>query len=189
MRILNFVYNAEIKYQQHIKLRKIIDTYFWSNIDPGKTHKGKTSERGRFLLFRSFREILLQHVHLQKFNDKFISITVPSLHTGNEPNSSKLFPEFSAINCRSSPLFLCLQNVVRMPRNTCELLQQISGCINGCTAALKTMPNFPKKPHSNLSRFLCQERTVRTCTESVQYSLNTAVCPSPKSVPKYGCTY
>jgi hypothetical protein len=31
MRILNIVFNAEIKYQQHAKLRKFIDIYFWSN--------------------------------------------------------------------------------------------------------------------------------------------------------------
>jgi hypothetical protein len=28
---------------------------FWSNIDPGKTHKGKTSERGIFIIFRAQR--------------------------------------------------------------------------------------------------------------------------------------
>jgi hypothetical protein len=56
MRILNIVLNAEIKYQQYAKLRKSRHNNFRSNFDPGKTHKGKTSERGRFLLFRSFRE-------------------------------------------------------------------------------------------------------------------------------------
>jgi hypothetical protein len=124
----------------------------------------------------------------RNLNDKLISITVPSLHTGNEPNFSKLFPEFSTINCRSAPRFLCLQNAVQMPRNTCQLLQQIFGCINGCTVALKTVPNFPEKPHNNLSLFHCQERIVRTCTESVRYGLSTTVCPSSKSVPKYDCT-
>jgi hypothetical protein len=48
MRILNIVFNAEIKYHQHAKLIKLIDRDFWSNFDPGKTHKGKTSERGIF---------------------------------------------------------------------------------------------------------------------------------------------
>jgi hypothetical protein len=123
----------------------------------------------------------------RNLNDKLISITMPSLHTGNKPNSSKFFPKFSAINCRSAPRFLCLQTVVQMPRKTCQQLQQFYGCINGCTATLKTMPNFPEKPHSNLPRFLCQERTVRTY-KSVQYGLSTDVYPSSNTVPKYGCT-
>jgi hypothetical protein len=144
--------------------------------------------RGRFLVFRSFREFCYSMFIFKNLNDKLISITMPSLHTENKPNSSKFCPEFSAINCRSTPLFLCLQNAIRMPRNMCQLLQQISGCINGCTTTLKTVPNFPKKTHSNLSRFLCQERNVRTYTKSVWYDLSTVVCPSSKSVPKYDCT-
>jgi hypothetical protein len=55
MRILNIVFNAEIKYQQYAKLRKFIDRYFWSNFDPGKTHKGKTSERGLFIIYGLLR--------------------------------------------------------------------------------------------------------------------------------------
>jgi hypothetical protein len=102
---------------------------------------------------------------------------MPNLHTGNKPNFSKFFREFSAINCRSTPRFMCLQNVVWMPQNMCQLLQQISECINGCTITLKTMPNFPKNPHSILSQFICQERTVRNCTEFVRYELSTAVVP------------
>jgi hypothetical protein len=50
MRILNIVFNAEIKYQQYAKLGKFIHKNFRFNFDPGKTHKGKTSERGLLLL-------------------------------------------------------------------------------------------------------------------------------------------
>jgi hypothetical protein len=53
MRILNIVYNAEIKYQQHIKLINYRHRYLRSNIDPKKTHKGKTSEREILLFLRS----------------------------------------------------------------------------------------------------------------------------------------
>ena len=56
MRILNIVFNAEIKYQQYAKLKKFIDKDFWSNFDPGKTHKGKPVREG-FLLLLSFWEI------------------------------------------------------------------------------------------------------------------------------------
>ena len=41
MRILNIVFNAEIKYQQYAKLRIYRHRYFRSNFDPGKTPKGK----------------------------------------------------------------------------------------------------------------------------------------------------
>jgi hypothetical protein len=53
-----------------------------------KPTRGKPVREG-FLLFVNFREILLQNIHLQKFNEKLISKTVPSLNTSSEPNSSK----------------------------------------------------------------------------------------------------
>jgi hypothetical protein len=53
MRILNIVFNAELKYQQHAKLRKFIDRDFWSNFDPGKTHKGKTNKRDFYYIWAS----------------------------------------------------------------------------------------------------------------------------------------
>jgi hypothetical protein len=53
MRILNFILNAEIKYQEHINSENYKHEDFQSNNDPGKTHKGKTSERG-ILLFMGF---------------------------------------------------------------------------------------------------------------------------------------
>jgi hypothetical protein len=55
MRILNIVFNAEIKYQQYAKLRKYRHKDFRSNFDPGKTHKGKTSERGIFIIYELLR--------------------------------------------------------------------------------------------------------------------------------------
>ena len=57
MTILNIVFNVEIKYQQHAKLKKFIDRDFWSNFDPRKTHKGKTSERRSLLLFLRSEEM------------------------------------------------------------------------------------------------------------------------------------
>jgi hypothetical protein len=72
MRILNIVFNAEIKYQQYAKLRKFIDRDFWSNFDPGKTHKGKTSERGLFIiieLLRNFSTAYSSSENLQTYLD------------------------------------------------------------------------------------------------------------------------
>jgi hypothetical protein len=53
MRIMNIVFNAEIKYQQYAKLIKYRPKEFWSNFDPGKTTRGKPV-RERFVLFMSF---------------------------------------------------------------------------------------------------------------------------------------
>jgi hypothetical protein len=54
MRILNFVFNAEIKYQQHIKTQKIIDTdIFGLTSTLEKPIRGKPVREG-FLLFMGF---------------------------------------------------------------------------------------------------------------------------------------
>jgi hypothetical protein len=52
---MNIISNAEIKYQQYAKLRKYRHKYFRSNFDPGKTHKGKTSERGICIIYELLR--------------------------------------------------------------------------------------------------------------------------------------
>jgi hypothetical protein len=72
MRTLNIVFNAEIKYQQYAKLRKFINKDFWSNFDPRKTHKGKTSERGIFIiieLLRKFSTTYSSSENLQTYLD------------------------------------------------------------------------------------------------------------------------
>ena len=72
MRILNIVFNAEIKYQQYAKLRKFRHKNFRSNFDPGKTHKGKTSERGFFIvteLLRNFSTAYSSSENLQTYLD------------------------------------------------------------------------------------------------------------------------
>ena len=78
MRILNIVFNAEIKYQQYAKLRKFIDRDFWSNFDPGKTHKGKTSERGLFIIYELLRNLfynsLIFNKKLQTYLRKFMLV-------------------------------------------------------------------------------------------------------------------
>jgi hypothetical protein len=73
MRILNIVFNAEIKYQQHAKLRKFIDKYFWSNFDPGKTHKGKTSERGIFIIYGLLRNSFIAYLFLEIKTQTYLS--------------------------------------------------------------------------------------------------------------------
>jgi hypothetical protein len=72
MRILNIVFKAEIKYQQYAKLRKFRHKNFRSNFDPGKTHKGKTSERGLFIiieLLRNFSTAYSSSENLQTYLD------------------------------------------------------------------------------------------------------------------------
>jgi hypothetical protein len=78
MRILNIVLSAEIKYQRYAKLRKFRHKNFRSNFDPGKTHKGKTSERAFYYLW-AFEKNLLQHIHLTKFTQTYLDIPVALL--------------------------------------------------------------------------------------------------------------
>jgi hypothetical protein len=66
MRILNIIFNAKIKYQQHAKLIKFIDIDFCSNFDPGKTHKGKTSERGIFIIIELLRNFFYSSLIFSK---------------------------------------------------------------------------------------------------------------------------
>ena len=40
--------------------RKFMLIYFWSNFDPRKTHKGESSERGAFIIFRALTKNFLQ---------------------------------------------------------------------------------------------------------------------------------
>jgi hypothetical protein len=48
MRILNIVYNAEIKYQQHIKLRKYDTDIFGLTLTLEKPTRGKPVREGDF---------------------------------------------------------------------------------------------------------------------------------------------
>jgi hypothetical protein len=87
-----------------------------------KPTRGKPVKEGDFYYSGASDKFYYSMFIFINLNDKLISITMPSLHTGNEPNFSKLFPEFSTINCRSAPLFMCLQNAIWMPQNMCQLL-------------------------------------------------------------------
>jgi hypothetical protein len=70
-----------------------------------KPTRGKPVREGDFYYLGASEKFFYSMFIFRNLNDKLISITVPSLHTGNKPNSSKFFPEFSAINCRSAPRF------------------------------------------------------------------------------------
>jgi hypothetical protein len=48
MRILNIVFNAEIKYQQHAKLKKFIDRDFGLTLTLEKPTRGKPVREGDF---------------------------------------------------------------------------------------------------------------------------------------------
>jgi hypothetical protein len=96
MRILNIVFNAEIKYQQYAKLRKYRHKDFRSNFDPGKTHKGKTSERGLCIIYELLRNSFTAYSSSDIYTNlsglsftkillnnpgKCSSISVPEIHT------------------------------------------------------------------------------------------------------------
>jgi hypothetical protein len=68
-----------------------------------KPTRGKLVREGDFYYLGASEKFFYSIFIFRNLNDKPISITVPSLHTGKKSNSSKFFPEFSAINCRSSP--------------------------------------------------------------------------------------
>jgi hypothetical protein len=116
MRILNIVYNAEIKYQQHINSENI-NTDFRSNSDLGKTHKGKTSVRGSFYYLGVSEKFCYSMFIFRNLNDKLISITVPSLHTGKQAKSLKTLSRFfcnklqvfSSISVPPKCLYGCLE--------------------------------------------------------------------------------
>jgi hypothetical protein len=81
MRILNIVFNVEIKYQQYAKLRKIQTQRFWSNFDPGKTHKGKTSERGLCIIYELLR-------------NSFTAYSSSEIYTNLSGHSCSFAPQF-----------------------------------------------------------------------------------------------
>jgi hypothetical protein len=133
---------------------------FWSNFDPGKTHKGKTSERGRFLLFRSFREFCYSIFIFRNLNDKLISTIVPNLYTGKEPTPQNSFQNFLQSNT-GLLLNLC---VSKMLYGHLEIRANSSSNFLGVLMVLRP----PRKPchfleiTHNTPRFLCNKEVVRT---------------------------
>jgi hypothetical protein len=81
MRILNIVFNAERKYQQYAKLKKYRHKDIRSNFDPGKTHKGKTSERGLCIIYELMR-------------NSFIAYSSPEIYTNLSRHSCSFAPQF-----------------------------------------------------------------------------------------------
>jgi hypothetical protein len=94
MRILNIVFNAEIKYQQYAKLRKFRHKNFRSNFDPGKTHKGKTSERGLFIIIELLRNFFYSSLIFSK----------------NTNLSQKIYARLLQKNSRMQLLEICTRN-------------------------------------------------------------------------------
>jgi hypothetical protein len=115
MRILNIVYNAEIKYQQHINSKNINTMIFGLTGTLEKPTRGKPVREGDFYYLGASEKFCYSMFIFRNLNDKLISITVQVFTQENEQNSSKLFSEFSAINYKSAPRFLCLQMAVWMP--------------------------------------------------------------------------
>jgi hypothetical protein len=66
---MNIVFNAEIKYHQYAKLRKYRHKEFRSNFDPGKTHKGKTSERGICIIYELLRNSFIEYSSLDIYTN------------------------------------------------------------------------------------------------------------------------
>jgi hypothetical protein len=108
MRILNIVFNAEIKYQQHAKLKKFIDKDFWSNFDLGKTHKGKTSERGLFIIYELLRK------------KSFTAYSSSEIYTNLSGHSCSFAPRFlnqKSVHCMAVPAIKAVRNVSKfMPK-------------------------------------------------------------------------
>jgi hypothetical protein len=91
MRILNTI-NAEINFQQQHNNSKINAKRFLVKLDPGKTHKGKTSERGAFY-YSEMRELM-----------SFTAVKISANHTNisqecAQQSSSKTMTEMSRNSC------------------------------------------------------------------------------------------
>jgi hypothetical protein len=95
MRILNIVFNAEIKYQQYAKLIKYRHKDIWSNFDPGKTHKGKTSERGLCIIYELLR-------------NSFTAYSSSDIYTNLSGHSCSFAPQF--LNQKFVQLYGCPSN-------------------------------------------------------------------------------
>ena len=94
MRILNIIFNTEIKYQQYGKLRKFRHKNFRSNFDPGKTHKGKTSERGFFIIIELLRNFFYNSLIFSK----------------NTSLSQKIYARLLQKNSRMQRFEICTRN-------------------------------------------------------------------------------
>jgi hypothetical protein len=92
MRILNIVFNVEIKISATHKLGKNNTTIFGLTTNLEKPTRGKLVREGVFIIWELQRNSITACSCLEILNEKIISITMPSLHTRNEQNSSKLFP-------------------------------------------------------------------------------------------------
>jgi hypothetical protein len=80
MRIMNIVYNAKIKYQQHINSENINTIIFDLTATLEKPTRGKPV-RGSFYYLGASEKLCYSMFIFRNLNDKLISITVPSLHT------------------------------------------------------------------------------------------------------------
>jgi hypothetical protein len=71
-------------------LEKNLHKDFWSNSDPGKTHKVKTNERGIFII-QSFREnIILQQSYSQQNSQTYLRNFL-SKTTSEQPQTTPRF--------------------------------------------------------------------------------------------------
>jgi hypothetical protein len=116
MRILNIVFNAEIKYQQYAKLRKFRHKNFRSNFDPGKTHKGKTSERGLFIIIELLRNLFYNSLIFNKNTNLSQKIYARLLLEEVLENAAPRF-----LSQKSVQLYGCLQQLMLYgtPKKSC----------------------------------------------------------------------
>ena len=109
MRILNIIFNVKIKYQQYAKLRKYRHKDFRSNFDPGKTHKGKTSERGLFIIYELLKNFfysifIFRNLHklIWTFLQLCSSISEPEIRTTVRLSQQLMLYELSRNSCQNS---------------------------------------------------------------------------------------
>jgi hypothetical protein len=127
---------------------------FWSNIDPGKTHKGKTSERGLFIIyelqrnffysifiFRNYKNLSQTFIRKILLNSpgKCSSISVPEIRTTVRLSQQLMLYGLSRFSCQISAKTVrnmqqeqLLENVLYDPRNSCQ----------NCTDCTETHPEI-----------------------------------------------
>jgi hypothetical protein len=144
MRILNIVYNAEIKYQQYAKLRKYRHKDFWSNFDPGKTHKGKTSERGIFIIYELLRNLFTAYSSSEIYtNLSGLSFTKILLNIPGKCSSISI-PEIRTTVWLSQQLMLygLSQNLCQNSTKTVWKTQHEQILVNHVVRSPRFVPNY-----------------------------------------------
>ena len=144
MKILNIVLSAEIKYQQYAKLKKYRHKDFRSNFDPGKTHKGKTSERRLFIIYELLRNSFTTYSSSDIYtNLSGLSFTKILLNSPGKCSSISV-PEIRTIVRLSQQLMLygLSQNLCQNSAKTVRKTQHEQILVNCVVRSPRFVPNY-----------------------------------------------